>query len=302
MNNRYYASKLLLFGEYAIIFNSMALATPFRKYRGTLSIVNEKDTPLKNSNNVLREFSDYLVQHRIGFLDLDKLTADLEKGLVFTSNIPTSYGLGSSGALCAAIYDNYRIDKNLAKDNLFNIRKELAMMESYFHGNSSGVDPLVSLINQNILLLDKEKIDIIQIDWEKLFKSLLVFLVDTKQAGETAPLVKWFIEHADTLYQKKELKRQLIDYTNLGINAFINYSIEVFMDITYQLSAFQYNMMKPMIPESHRHIWYQGLEKKLFNLKLCGSGGGGYLLGFALKTKKKQVSEELKDYNVQFLQ
>lgn len=302
MNNRYYASKLLLFGEYAIIFNSMALATPFRKFKGLLSIKNEQTEQQKNSNSVLREFTDYLIQHHISFLDLDKLSEDLGKGLMFKSNIPTSYGLGSSGALCAAIYDNYRINKNLEKSNLFNIRKELAIMESFFHGNSSGVDPLVSLINQNILLLDKEKIDILYIDWEKLFSSILVFLIDTKQSGDTGPLVKWFVENADNQYEKKELKRHLIDYTNLSINAFINYSLDVFMDITYQLSTFQYNVMEPMIPEDHKHIWHQGLEKKLFNLKLCGSGGGGYILGFAKTSKKKQVVEELKNYHFQILQ
>jgi len=301
MNNRYYASKLLLFGEYAIIFNSMALATPFRKFKGTLNIQKDTGKNQQSSNLILKEFTDYMVQHHISFLDLEKLVADIDKGLAFKSNIPPSYGLGSSGALCAAIYDNYRINKNLEKGNLFNIRKELALMESFFHGNSSGVDPLVSLINQNILLLDKEKIDIIHINWNKLFSSILVFLIDTGQTGDTGPLVKWFVEHADNHYEKKELKRHLIDYTNLSINAFINYSLDVFMDITHQLSTFQLNMMEPMIPESHKHIWRQGLEKKLFSLKLCGSGGGGYLLGFAKATKKKQVTEELKAYNIQFL-
>jgi mevalonate kinase len=302
MNNRYYASKLLLFGEYAIIFNSMALATPFRKFRGTLSISKDKNQNQEHSNVILKEFAEYLIQHHISFLDLKKLSADLDKGLVFKSNIPHSYGLGSSGALCAAIYDNYRMDKNLNKDNLFSIRKELAMMESFFHGNSSGVDPLVSLMNRNILLLDKEKIDIIQIQWDKLFKSLLVFLIDTRQTGDTGPLVKWFVENADNQYEKKELKRHLIDYTNLSINAFINYSTDVFMEISHHLSTFQLKLMEPMIPDDHKHIWHQGLEKKLFNLKLCGSGGGGYILGFARASKKNQVKEELKNYYVQFLQ
>lgn len=301
MNNRYYASKLLLFGEYAIIFNSMALATPFRKFQANLYIPSKNHQHKEESNKTIKDLKEYMIQHYISFIDFDKLTTDIEKGLIFESNIPTSYGLGSSGALCAAVYDNYHVNKNLKNENLSNVRKELAMMESFFHGRSSGVDPLVSLINQNILLLDKEKIDIIHIDWGKVFKSLVIFLIDTRQTGDTGPLVDWFVKHAEDLYEKKELKRQLIDYTNLSINAFINYSTDLFFDISQQLSSFQLNVMKPMIPDDHMELWHQGLEKSLFNLKLCGSGGGGYLLGFAKSNKRKHLLEELKGYHIQIL-
>ena len=37
----------------------------------------------------------------------ERLDADLEKGMYFDSSIPMGYGVGSSGAIVAAIYDRY---------------------------------------------------------------------------------------------------------------------------------------------------------------------------------------------------
>jgi mevalonate kinase len=53
-----------------------------------------------------------------------------------------------------------------------------------------------------------------------------------------------------------------------------------------------------MIPEVFRKLWQHGIESNAYYLKLCGSGGGGYILGFAenfdealpyLKKHKPQV-------------
>ena len=34
-----------------------------------------------------------------------------------------------------------------------------------------------------------------------------------------------------------------------------------------------------MIPLSFQTLWQQGLDTALFSLKLCGAGGGGFILG-----------------------
>ena len=44
-----------------------------------------------------------------------------------------------------------------------------------------------------------------------------------------------------------------------------------------------------MIPESIKHVWQKGLETDNFYLKLCGSGGGGFLLGFTADYEKAQA-------------
>ena len=35
-----------------------------------------------------------------------------------------------------------------------------------------------------------------------------------------------------------------------------------------------------MIPISFRELWEKGISSSIYTLKLCGSGGGGFLLGF----------------------
>ena len=51
--------------------------------------------------------------------------------------------MGSSGALVASIYDKYATDKitvleNLTRDKLLKLKGIFSLMESFFHGKSSG--------------------------------------------------------------------------------------------------------------------------------------------------------------------
>jgi mevalonate kinase len=47
-----------------------------------------------------------------------------------------------------------------------------------------------------------------------------------------------------------------------------------------RLSELQYTHFRSMIPEAFHRIWQYGLQTGLFSLKLCGSGGGGYVIGY----------------------
>jgi len=80
----------------------------------------------------------------------------LNEGLAFESNIPIGFGLGSSGALSAGVYDSFCLAK--ANDNLELTKKHLAQIESYFHGSSSGTDPLVSFLQQGVYIESKTNI------------------------------------------------------------------------------------------------------------------------------------------------
>ena len=54
-----------------------------------------------------------------------------------------------------------------------------------------------------------------------------------------------------------------------------------------------------MIPSAFHKIWEQGIQTNDYYLKLCGSGGGGYILGFAQDYDKAKVS--LKDYKLELV-
>src|SRR5690606_10766092 len=75
---------------------------------------------------------------------------DWDEGYRFEMNTPVGYGAGSSGVLTAIVYDQYRKDSN--EINITDLKKRLALIESFFHGESSGLDPLVSYLNKPILV------------------------------------------------------------------------------------------------------------------------------------------------------
>ena len=48
-----------------------------------------------------------------------------------------------------------------------------------------------------------------------------------------------------------------------------------------ELSEFQLKNMPGLVPLNVRKAWARGLKSNSFKLKICGSGGGGYILGFS---------------------
>jgi len=52
-----------------------------------------------------------------------------------------------------------------------------------------------------------------------------------------------------------------------------------------------------MIPSEFHALWKKGIDTNAYYLKLCGSGGGGYMLGF---TKDLDVAQKaLKGYRLE---
>ena len=102
--------------------------------------------------------------------------------MYFDSSIPQGYGVGSSGALVAAIYDEYASDKitvleNLTRDKLLQLKTIFSEMESFFHGKSSGLDPLNSYLSIPILINSKDNIEVTGIPSQKSEGKGAVFLI-----------------------------------------------------------------------------------------------------------------------------
>ena len=141
MKERYY-SKVILFGEYSMIFDSTALMVPLKKFSAQWRFAPSLSAQgVAASNASLQHFSDYLsslddIKENI---DFQRLNRDIEHHLYLDSNVPSGYGLGSSGTLVAAVYDGYAKQKT---DDLLQLKIIFGKMESYFHGSSSGIDPL----------------------------------------------------------------------------------------------------------------------------------------------------------------
>jgi len=103
------------------------------------------------SNKNLIKLYDYLEANASELVSFDftSFKNDIGSGMYFDSSIPQGYGVGSSGALVASIYDQYAHNKitileNLTRDKLLKLKEIFSFMESFFHGKSSGLDPLNS--------------------------------------------------------------------------------------------------------------------------------------------------------------
>ena len=168
MKGPLFYSKILLFGEYGIIRDSKGLSIPYNFYNGALKKEESPSAEAIKSNANLKRFVTYLEtlqseQPSLVTFDLATLNSDVATGMYFDSSIPQGYGVGSSGALVAAIYDKYAYNKitvleNLTREKLLQLKNIFSQMESFFHGKSSGLDPLNSYLSIPILINSKDNI------------------------------------------------------------------------------------------------------------------------------------------------
>ncbi|MBX2828756.1 MAG: mevalonate kinase [Flavobacteriaceae bacterium] len=298
MRGPLFYSKILLFGEYGIIKDSKGLSIPYNFYKGALKIDEHKTVATHSSNDALRRFTEYLeeLQKRRPELvefDLDKLKNDVSTGLYFDSSIPQGYGVGSSGALVAAIYDQYAFDKitvleNLTREKLLRLKEIFGEMESFFHGKSSGLDPLNSYLSLPILINSQDHIEPAGIPSQTESGKGAVFLLDSGQTGETAPMVRIFMENMKKEGFRNMLKEQFVKHTDACVEDFLKGDVKSLFGNMKQLSKVVLDNFKPMIPKEFHTLWKKGIETNAYYLKLCGSGGGGYMLGFTEDFEKAQ--------------
>lgn len=304
MKGPLFYSKILLFGEYGIIKDSKGLSIPYSFYNGALKMDDNSSDEAKISNASLKKFVEYLsnISPDLVRFDITSLQSAVNNGMYFDSSIPQGYGVGSSGALVAAIYDKYAYDKitvleNLTREKLLKLKSIFSEMESFFHGKSSGLDPLNSYLSIPILINSKDNIEATGIPSQKSEGKGAVFLLDSGIIGETAPMVGIFMENMKQEGFRKMLKDQFIKHTDACVEDFLNGNIKSLFKNTKQLSKVVLNHFKPMIPKQFHELWKKGIETNEYYLKLCGSGGGGYILGFTENIDVAQKS--LKDYKLE---
>ena len=305
MKGPLFYAKILLFGEYGIIKDSKGLAIPYNSYQGALLISEDNSEKAKISNQKLKDFYVYLesLDDPEINLRLADLKRDIDRNLHFDSSIPQGYGVGSSGALVAAIYDLYADDKitvleNLTREKLLRLKSIFSKMESFFHGKSSGLDPLNSYLSLPILINSKDNLEATGIPSQKEGKGA-VFLLDSEMIGETQPMVNIFMNKMKTEGFRNMIDRDFARYTDNCIDDFLHGNVKSLFGNVKQLSKVVLKHFKPMIPDSFHQLWAKGIESNDYYLKLCGSGGGGYILGFTQDFEKAQ--KLLQDYKLELV-
>jgi mevalonate kinase len=307
MKGPLFYSKILLFGEYGIIRDSKGLSIPYNSYNGALKSDGAQTTEALQSNANLAKFAVYLQQLQtdqpeLVQFDITALNADIAQGIYFDSSIPQGYGVGSSGALVAAIYHKYAFDKitvleNLTREKLLTLKTIFGQMESFFHGKSSGLDPLNSYLSIPILIHSKDNLEATGIPSQSTSGKGAVFLLDSGIVGETAPMVTLFMENLKDQGFRKMLKNKFVKYTDACVENFLGGDLKSLFTNTKKLSQVVLQNFKPMIPEQFHGLWQKGLDTNDYYLKLCGSGGGGYILGFTEDLEKAKLA--LKDYKLE---
>lgn len=265
-----YPSKLLLLGEYTVTQGSSALAVPLNIYAGQWAINNKNELSSKG----LWHLFNYLLSTEKGRLlfNLDSFKNDLETGWYFSSDIPSGYGLGSSGAVVAAVYEAYAKSKTHKLVDLIEI---LSFMENAFHGNSSGIDPMVSYLNSSVVYKNNSQIEKVKFD----FRAYNFFLIDSGISRSTSTLVEVFKQNIIHKVGFKNALKKLQKANEYAIESCLSSDSQHIFQSFYNISHLQLENFQEMILPDWSGIWLEGLLSGDYYLKLCGAGGGGMLLG-----------------------
>ena len=275
MRESYY-SKIILFGEYSMIFDATALMIPLRRFsarwRNSSRLLAQGSAA---SNASLQRFADYLSSlNGVGqILDLERFHYDLYNELYLDSNVPSGYGLGSSGVLVAAVYDRYAKQET---DDLLQLKTLFGRMESFFHGSSSGIDPLQCYLNRPFRISSK---GVTLLPEDFIPSDIHVFLADTGKKSNTKPLVQYFKAKREDEEYLKAFQSEYVPCVQVCIDHLVAGEKALFFHSLRQLTDGQLRFLRPMISDNSIDLF---LERPDFNIgfKISGSGGGGYVLGF----------------------
>ena len=260
LSRRYY-SKLLLFGEYTVLLGGHALAIPLKEYASYWQ-QNAKDPRLE-------AFLEQLYRH--DFLDPKLIDSFRQEEYSFVSNIPIGYGLGSSAAITAAVYDLFAKEK---ATDLALLKHQLGRIEDFFHGNSSGLDALCVYLEKGILFKSSDDLQVL--DELELFSD--AFLVDSKVQRNSKNLIQIFQSKLSVNSFRQKMD-ELNELNHRAILSLIDGDSERCKALFPRISEIQFECFTEMIPDSIKDMWRKGLDSGEFSLKLCGAGGGGMFIG-----------------------
>ncbi|MBQ6771549.1 MAG: hypothetical protein IJP44_11310 [Bacteroidales bacterium] len=294
MRDRYY-SKVILFGEYSMIFDATALMIPLKRFSAQWQFPQSRNHASSLlSNHSLKRFSEYLTEKEplASIIDLPTLKKDLNDSLFLASNVPSGYGLGSSGTLVAAVYDRYAVQKN---NDYLQLKTLFGLMESHFHGSSSGIDPLQCYLGKPFKITP-EKVE--SLDDGFLKKDIHICLIDTNIKSNTKPLVNHFKTQRENHDFLNRFQTEYIPNVRTCIDTMIAGDKELFFHSLKQITKGQLEFLRPMITDNTLDLFTTDYDFN-FGVKISGSGGGGYVLGFT--DNEQRASHLLKDYEAMWL-
>jgi mevalonate kinase len=278
-----------------MIFDATALMIPLKRFSAQWQFPQSRNRAASlPSNQSLKRFCQYLSENEAfsNLFDLLTLRRDLDEGLFLASNVPSGYGLGSSGTLVAAVYDRYAIQKT---DDYLQLKTLFGQMESHFHGSSSGIDPLQCYLGKPFKITPN---GVELLSDEFLKKDIHICLIDTKIKSNTKPLVNHFKTQRENPEFLSRFQAEYVPCVTSCINSMIEGNKELFFNSLKQLTKGQLEFLRPMVTDNTLVHFSTDYDFN-FGVKISGSGGGGYVLGFT--DDVEQASKLLNDFEVIWL-
>jgi mevalonate kinase len=123
-------------------------------------------------------------------------------------------------------------------------------------------------------------------------------LIDTKIKSNTKPLVNHFKAQRENPEFLNRFQSEYVPCVTTCINSMVDCDKELFFNSLKQLSNGQMEFLRPMITDNTLDLFATDFDFH-FGVKISGSGGGGYVLGFTDDVQK--ASDLLKDFEVIWL-
>ncbi len=294
-----YPSKIMLVGEYGVVLGGSALTIPFNRFSATVrnmdKIPDGKHEEAERSKKYLGDLYKYIAS-----LSPDSFHARPDMELFgkeldtywFDMDIPTGYGLGSSGAVSAAVYDLFFPD---ARNISLNSQKEdLSSIESFFHGKSSGVDALTCHARTALRFSDDGSIQKVDFQPTQITGDYRFFLLDSGVRFDTGPLVAYFLERMKDNGFASSIRNEYMIINQKLIESLLGIRGADPALLVRALSDYQFTNFRKMIPEEAVDLWIEGQVSNEYYLKLNGSGGG-FMLGITHESMMESLGERWRE-------
>jgi mevalonate kinase len=285
----------MLVGEYGVVIGGSALTIPFHDFhahiRDTGAIPPGKENAASDSLRYLKQLFQYIagIPGKSFHVapDLSYFEANLDR-FWLEMEIPTGYGLGSSGAVSAAVYLLFFPGaRQLTPQQQ---KEDLALIESYFHGKSSGVDALTCYLASPLYFRSDGTIQPHAFNPASLHGGYRFFLLDSGVRFETGPLVNKFLENMKDPAIESAMKGDYLLLNQKLIESLLGLRQADPALVVKLISEFQWQYFRNMIPEIMHNTWIEGQVSNEYYLKLNGSGGG-YMLGITHRDSMETLSE-----------
>ncbi|MCE3010902.1 MAG: hypothetical protein LW875_09850 [Proteobacteria bacterium] len=281
--------KWILSGEHAVLRGGPALVFPVRS-RSFRIDYQEKNHDLKIQllGGHSEEFQLIIwgvIERACEQLGLSRSQL---KGLIqLRSDIPAGAGMGASAALCVAITLWLKKLGHVKEGDEYETARKL---ENLFHGESSGVDVAVCLLNQGLKFRRHGERSSVDLQWAPFW-----YLSYTGQRGVTKDCVlqvKSLIERDYSLAEN--LDQRMNEATALAENALKQNSEKGFKELSEAITQagscfYQWGLCTGAVKAHLDDLKDLGAKA----VKLTGSGNGGYALSLWQEPPPDRVLQNL---------